>query len=236
MVNKVVSEKCRLAIRERRMKMRRKKIYIAVMVIAITLAACGNTSKDVQNDTSGSVDEKKIVINDKEDIISKNIEFNDPFVNGTLTYKLNGYSIYDNLNEAGLTEGDIMEPHNTFYLQDIGEQFQKVDDYPNQDAALIDKFSLIILDMTIKNKDAVGLTKKNEFTVSNIALRGGKNVSQYNVAYFSESASVDSEQPLYYNLEQGDSKDVKIGYLILKDDIENMVGVVSDSDIQFMIR
>ena len=90
--------------------------------------------------------------------------------------------------------------------------------------------------MTIKNKDAVGLTKKNEFTVSNIALRGGKNVSQYNVAYFSESASVDSEQPLYYNLEQGDSKDVKIGYLILKDDMENMVGVVSDSDIQFMIR
>lgn len=39
--------------------MRRKKIYIAGMVMAITLAACGNTSKDVQNDTSGSVDEKK---------------------------------------------------------------------------------------------------------------------------------------------------------------------------------
>ena len=101
---------------------------------------------------------------------------------------------------------------------------------------LNNKISIVILDMTIKNKDAVGLTKKNEFTVSNIALRGGKNVSQYNVAYFSESASVDSEQPLYYNLEQGDSKDVKIGYLILKDDMENMVGVVSDSDIQFMIR
>ena len=206
------------------------------MVMAITLAACGNTSKDVQNDTSGSVDEKKIVINDKEDIISKNIEFNDPFVNGKLTYKLNGYSIYDNLNEAGLTESDIIEPHNTFYLQDIGEQFQKVDDYVNQDGALNDKFSLIILDMTIKNDDAVGMTKKNEFTVSNIALRGGENVSQYNVAYFSERASVNSEQPLHYSLEQGDSKDVKIGYLILKDDMENMVGVISDSDIQFIIR
>lgn len=36
----------------------KKKIYIAGMVMAITLAACGNTSKDVQNDTSGSVDEK----------------------------------------------------------------------------------------------------------------------------------------------------------------------------------
>ena len=129
-----------------------------------------------------------------------------------------------------------MEPHNTFYLQDIGEQFQKVDDYVNQDGALNDKFSLIILDMTIKNDDAVGMTKKNEFTVSNIALRGGENVSQYNVAYFSERASVNSEQPLHYSLEQGDSKDVKIGYLILKDDMENMVGVISDSDIQFIIQ
>ncbi|WP_448754289.1 DUF5027 family lipoprotein [Agathobacter sp.] len=216
--------------------MRRKKIYITVMVLAITLAACGNTSKDLQNDTSGSVDERKIVINDTEKIISKNIEFNDPFVNGTLTYKLNGYSIYDNLNEAGLTEGDIMEPHNTFYSQEIGEQFQKIDDYMKQDGTLNEKFKLIILDMTIKNVNAVGMTKKNEFTVSNIALRGGENVSQYNVAYFSERASVNSEQPLHYSLEQGDSNDVKIGYLILKDDMENMVGVISDSDIQFMIR
>lgn len=216
--------------------MRRKKIYITVMVMAITLAACGNTSKDLQNDTSGFVDERKIVINDTEKIISKNIEFNDPFVNGTLTYKLNGYSIYDNLNEAGLTEGDIMEPHNTFYLQEIGEQFQKIDDYMKQDGTLNEKFKLIILDMTIKNVNAVGMTKKNEFTVSNIALRGGENVSQYNVAYFSERASVNSEQPLHYSLEQGDSNDVKIGYLILKDDMENMVGVISDSDIQFMIR
>lgn len=216
--------------------MRRKKIYITVTVMAITLAACGNTSKDLQNDTSGFVDERKIVINDTEKIISKNIEFNDPFVNGTLTYKLNGYSIYDNLNEAGLTEGDIMEPHNTFYLQEIGEQFQKIDDYMKQDGTLNEKFKLIILDMTIKNVNAVGMTKKNEFTVSNIALRGGENVSQYNVAYFSERASVNSEQPLHYSLEQGDSNDVKIGYLILKDDMENMVGVISDSDIQFMIR
>ena len=216
--------------------MRRKKIYITVMVLAITLAACGNTSKDLQNDTSGSVDERKIVINDTEKIISKNIEFNDPFVNGTLTYKLNGYSIYDNLNEAGLTEGDIMEPHNTFYSQEIGVQFQKIDDYMKQDGTLNEKFKLIILDMTIKNVNAVGMTKKNEFTVSNIALRGGENVSQYNVAYFSERASVNSEQPQHNSLEQGDSNDVKIGYLILKDDMENMVGVISDSDIQFMIR
>ena len=216
--------------------MRRKKIYIAGMLIAIILSACGNVSKDLQNDTSDSVDERKIDINDSEDTISKNIDFNDPFVDGTLTYKLNGYSIYDNLNEAGLTESDIIEPHNTFYSQDIGEQFKTIDDYVNPDGTLNNKISIVILDMTIKNKDAVGLTKKNEFTVSNIALRGGKNVSQYNVAYISESASVDSEQPLYYNLEQGDSKDVKIGYLILKDDMENMVGVVSDSDIQFMIR
>ena len=84
--------------------MRRKKIYIAGMLIAIILSACGNVSKDLQNDTSDSVDERKIDINDSEDMISKNIDFNDPFVDGTLTYKLNGYSIYDNLNEAGLTE------------------------------------------------------------------------------------------------------------------------------------
>ena len=63
--------------------MRRKKIYIAGMLIAIILSACGNVSKDLQNDTSDSVDERKIDINDSEDMISKNIDFNDPFVDGT---------------------------------------------------------------------------------------------------------------------------------------------------------
>ena len=42
--------------------MRRKKIYIAGMLIAIILSACGNVSKDLQNDTSDSVDERKIMI------------------------------------------------------------------------------------------------------------------------------------------------------------------------------
>jgi hypothetical protein len=210
------------------------------MVMIIMLSACGNFSNNVENDTSNitkdDVSDKKILIHDSEDTVNKNMAFTDPFVDGTLTYELKKCSIYENLNDAGITISEMTEPYNTFYSQDIGEQFQSVDDYVNSDGTINEKFNLVILEMTIKNEDAVGIIKKNEFSVANIALRGGQNVSQYNISYFSEASSVDSEQPLYYKLEQGNSMNVKIGYFVLKEDIENTVGVISDSDVQFFIQ
>ena len=90
--------------------------------------------------------------------------------------------------------------------------------------------------MEIENKNAVGMIKKNEFNVANFALRGGENVSQYNISYFDKASILDPERPLYYNLEQGKSIDVRIGYFVKEDDIENMVGVISDSDVQFFLK
>jgi hypothetical protein len=210
------------------------------MIIIIMLSACSNISNQSGSDTGniadGDVSDEKIVIHDSDETVNKNEIFTDPFVDGTLTYELKECNIYENLNDAGITSSELLEPHNTFYSQEIGEQFQSVDDYVDSDGTINEEFNLVILDITIKNEDAVGMTKKNEFTVANIALRGGQNVSQYNVSYFSEASSVDPEQPLYYKLEQGNSITVKIGYFILKDDMENMIGVISDSDVQFLIQ
>jgi hypothetical protein len=210
------------------------------MVMGIMLSACSHVSNDAGSNAGNLADAdvsgEKIVIQDSEDAVDKNTVFTDPFVDGTLTYELKECSIYENLNDAEITAGDLIEPHNTFYSQEIGEQFQSVEDYVDSDGTINENFNLVILNITIKNENAVGMIKKNEFSVANIALRGGQNVSQYNVSYFSEASSANPEQPLYYKLEQGNSITVKIGYFILKDDMENMIGVISDSDVQFLIQ
>ncbi len=88
----------------------------------------------------------------------------------------------------------------------------------------------------IKVPLSLALIKKNEFNISSIALRDGENISQYNAAYFSEAGKTDMNQPLHYTLDQGNSLDIRIGYFVLKEDMENIVGAVSDSDIQFSIN
>jgi hypothetical protein len=220
--------------------MKAKKICIACLAVLMMLPGCSQGSNHAESDTGNLADAEvsgeKIVIQDSEDTVEKNTVFTDPFADGTLTYELKECNIYDNLNDAGITTSDLIDPHNTFYSQEIGEQFQSVEDYVGSDGTINENFNLVILDITITNEDAVGMVKKNEFSVANIALRGGQNVSQYNVSYFSEASSADPEQPLYYELEQGNSITVKIGYFILKDDMENMIGVISDSDVQFLIQ
>jgi uncharacterized protein YceK len=235
--------------------MNAKRLLLTLLALAL-LSGCGSKSSTLPQDTAADVSatedsaaqadtadtadqdagDQKIVILDSADTAEKNTVFSDPFVTGTLTYELTDCTIYESLGEAGITIGDLIDPHNTFYDQDMGEQFQTVADYVQDDGTINERFRLVMLDMTIQNQDAQGVIKKSEFSVANIALRGGQNVSQYNVSYFSEAFSADPEQPLYYSLEQGNSLHVKIGYFVLAEDMENMIGVISDSDVQFAIR
>lgn len=219
------------------------KVYL-IMLMSVILSACGTTTSMegktseavVDTDEAGESDANKIVIKDTEDTIKPQNTFADPFADGTLNYTIRDCMVYKNLSEAGIDADKLMEPHNVYYSQDIGEQYQTIEDFVTEDGKIVDSHELIVLNVEIQNENAVGMIKKNEFSVSNIALRGGENVSQYNVAYFSQAGIVDKEEPLCYQLEKGKSMEIQLAYLVLKEDVENIVGVISDSDVQFFIN
>lgn len=220
--------------------MKRKLIVIGMLACSV-LSACGN--QELSSDTSTSEieniadsDANKIEIKDTLDVGQQTEPFLDPFVEGKLSYTVQNCNSYTTLAEANVEKDMLIEPHNTYFSQEVGEEYQTISDFVNDDESIVDTHEFVVLEMKIENEDAVGVIKKNEFNISNIALRGGENVSQYNAAYFSEAGKTNMNQPLHYTLAQGNSLDIRIGYFVLKEDMENIVGAVSDSNIQFSIN
>lgn len=222
----------------------KKKGICLIMLMSVILSACGTTTSiegktseaAVDIDEASESDANKITIKDTKDTIKPQNTFADPFVDGTLNYTIQDCRVYKNLSEAGIDVDELIEPYNVYYSQDIGEQYQTIEDFITEDGKIVDSHELIILNVEIQNENAVGMIKKNEFSVSNIALRGGEDVSQYNIAYFSQAGILDKEEPLSYQLEQGKSMEIQLAYLVLKEDVENIIGVISDSDVQFFIN
>lgn len=219
----------------------KKKGMFLIMLMSVILSACGTSAYIEEKNSQDVVDvddnnKNKIVIKDTEDTIKLQNTFADPFVDGTLNYTIQDCMVYKNLSDVGIDMDALMEPHNIYYSQDIGEQYQTIKDFVTEDGRIVDSHELVVLNVKIQNENALGLIKKNEFTVSNIALRGGENVSQYNIAYFNQAGMLDKEQPLHYQLEQGKTMEIQIAYFVLKEDVENIVGVISDSDVQFFIK
>lgn len=220
----------------------KKKGICLIMLMSVILSACGTTTSiggktsEAVVDEAGQSDANKIMIKDTKDTIKAQDTFADPFVDGTLNYTIQNCMVYKNLSDAGIDVDELIEPHNIYYSQDIGEQYQTIEDFVTEDGKIVDSHELIVLNVEIQNENAVGMIKKNEFSVSNIALRGGEDVSQYNIAYFSQAGILDKEEPLSYQLEQGKSMEIQLAYLVLKEDVENIIGVISDSDVQFFIN
>lgn len=219
---------------------KRKQIVIGLLACSV-LSACGN--QELSSDTTTSEienvadsDANKIEIKDTTDVGQQTEPFLDPFVEGKLSYTVQNCNSYTTLEEANVEKDMLIEPHNTYFSQEIGEEYQTISDFVNDDGSIVDTHEFVVLEMKIENEDAVGIIKKNEFNISNIALRGGENVSQYNAAYFSEAGKTNMNQPLHYTLDQGNSLDIRIGYFVLKEDMENVVGAVSDSNVQFSIN
>ncbi len=79
-----------------------------------------------------------------------------------------------------------------------------------------------------------GYLRKNEFNIYDLGLYGGKPITHYYPAYFSEAGKVDLAQPFHYTLEQGQEINVKVAYLVLKEDIEGLVGMINET--QFAIN
>lgn len=225
----------------------RKRYFILLvaggLLVTMIMGCSGNNNqhpseepiKENLRETEDVLD-NEVAIKDTGNMMDEGSGFTDPFVDGTLSYTVESCNVYRNLDDAGIIVSDLLEPHNNYYSQDIGEKYQTISDFVKEDGSIVETHQLVVVVLKVQNEDAVGMIKKNEFSVSGIALRGGKNVSLYNPAYFSEAGKVDAEQPFYYSLEQGQTLEVKLAYLVLKEDIENLVGVVRDTDIQFSIK
>ena len=204
--------------------MKRKLIAIGwLMCFVLLVSACGKQESSNENTVSKveSVEDgdmNKIYIKATPDVEQQKEPFLDPFVKGKLSYTVQSCNSYTTLTDASVEKDMLIDPHNTYFSQETGEQYQTVSDYVNKDGSVVDTHEFVVLEMKIENQDAVGLIKKNEFSISNISLRGGENVSQYNVAYFTEAGKTDVNQPLHYTLDQGNSLDVRIGYFVLKED------------------
>ncbi|HIT89644.1 MAG TPA: hypothetical protein IAC41_04400, partial [Candidatus Merdenecus merdavium] len=151
------------------------------------MSACGKqsfSSESNLSETEISVngESNKIEINETSEVEQFGASFLDPFVDGKLIYTIQSCNIYETLEEAKIEENVLIEPHSTYFSQDIGEQYQTISDFINEDGSIVDTHQLVVLEMQVKNEDAIGIIKKNEFNISNISIRGGENVSQYNVA------------------------------------------------------
>lgn len=62
-----------------------------------------------------------------------------------------------------------------------------------------------------------------------ISLYGGDPINRYNITYFSEAGKVDASQPFHYELDQAQDLKIQIGYLVLKEDVDNLVDVYNET-------
>lgn len=216
-------------------------VFLAVcLFVTVMMTGCsGNneqgSSGEIIADNLQKMEEKVDSEAVTKDTVDGKSSFADPFVEGTLSYTVESCNVYQNLKDAGIAESELLDPHNIYHSSELGEQYQKVGDFVKDDGSIVETHQLVVIDLKIENQDAVGMVKKNEFLLSNINLQGGENAAQYNPAYFSEAGKVDAEQPFYYTLEQGQTLEAKLAYLVLKEDMGNLVGIIRDTDVQFSI-
>ncbi len=221
----------------------RKKLLATGLLTVTLLSACGKgdalSGADLSEpEVDTEVYTENLEIKDASEVVPMGEPFTDPFEEGSLNYTVQGCNVYHTLEEAKVERDMLTEPYNNYFSMEMHDQYRNISDFVNEDGSVVDTHEFVVLDIQIENEDAVGREKKNEFNIMNLAVRGGKDVSEYYVAYFSEAGKVNSEQTLHYELEQGSSKNVRLGFFVLKEDVENMVGAIYGGfeDIQFAIR
>lgn len=151
---------------------------------------------------------------------------------GNLYYTIDKTMIYDSATDAGLKQEDFIYPYNVYdgKYAEYCDTYNKISDYVKDDGSLDENNQLVILDITIRNEDAEGLVKKNVFHINNLCLYGENPASCYEVAYFSEAGKENAEQLYHYILDQGQEIHVQVGFLVLKEDINSLVGVINKNE------
>lgn len=171
------------------------------------------------------------VIEKPEDIAKAGEAFETIFDEG-LYYTMDKAVFYDNVEDAGLKREDMRRPENMYEGEkyNLGEQYLELEDIVKEDGSLDEAFKLLVLDITVKNENAVGMENDCVFLINSLQLYGGEPVTNYGVAYFSEQGKEDSVQIWHYTLQQGEELKAKVAFFILKEDINDLVGIVNKNE------
>lgn len=202
--------------------------------VAVTEAKHQELSKIVMVDGKEVMIAAPTVIEKPEDIAKFGESFETTFDEG-LYYTINKAVFYDNLKDVGLTREDLSYPENLYEgeKRELAEIYNNLEQYVKEDGSVDEDFRLLMLDVTIKNENAVGIMKDNVFMMNSLTLYGGEPVTRYGLAYFSEMGKLDSEQIWHFSLQKGEELHVKIGYLILKEDVNDLVGIVNKNEYKY---
>lgn len=224
------------------MKKRKNAALIISFLAVLFLSACSYLPS-INDDSDDVVEAEKIRIKNTEEAIDKSSVISDPFCEGTLNYRITDCQVYQSLQKAGISQSDLTDYVEIMYSSaEDAEKYRELSDYLTSDGGIADTHRLLVLSLNIQNVNAVGLEKKDEFNINSILLYGGENedVSVYSPVYFSEAGKVDPGNEahiFHYKLEQGENRDVRLGYFVLEKDVESLKGAFggTDQDIQFNI-
>ena len=178
----------------------KKKLLLTVLVMATLFTGCKNESENnngVDNGTKADTEIAKTAKYGVELDDKEKIPAGDEIIYSSSTYGTMKYTV------TGYKE-----------LNNISDDGQMAQDC-----------TFVLLNMKVENVDAVGLEKKNEFNISNVCLYTPEPISRYYEAYFSEGHD-DGATAYNYTIEQGETKNIQIGFLVLNKDVDSLIGGV----------
>ena len=164
-----------------------------------------------------------------ETTIEMGEEVRDPFEEGNLYYTVYDTKEYTSLEEASIPVEKMIMPYNTYGIKQMWGEYTQISDYVGEDKMVKTPHHLMVLDIHIRNQDAIGMLRKNEFMINNICLYGEKTKTVYYPAYFTKAGEVDKEQVFHYELEQGQEEEIQLGYFVLEEDLEKVVGKINET-------
>lgn len=211
----------------------KKKLLLTVLVMATLFTGCKNESENnngVDNGTKADTEIAKtakygVELDDKEKIPAGDEIIYSSSTYGTMKYTVTGYKELNNIKDVNLTIDDIINPCNNFANVSDLEKYTDVSNYISDDGQMAQDCTFVLLNMKVENVDAVGLEKKNEFNISNVCLYTPEPISRYYEAYFSEGHD-DGATAYNYTIEQGETKNIQIGFLVLNKDVDSLIGGV----------
>lgn len=217
----------------------KKKILLGVLIVSALFTGCQNgfTTDNNSIDENGIKDNTEIAkivdygveLDEEKAIPVGNEIVHSSSTYGTMKYTITGYKEYNNINDANLSMDDIINPCTNFARTEDLEKYNDISAYIGDDGQMTSDCTFILLDMKVENVDAVGLEKKNVFNISEVCLYTAEPISQYYEAYFSDGMK-DEVKAYNYTIEQGETKNIQIGFFVLKKDMEGLTGGVNIGD------
>lgn len=176
-------------------------------------------------------------------------EISESSAEGEITYLVKGIETVTDIKEKSLERREFNNPVYNYYNSD--DTKQEIDKLIGEDGLLKDEYVLVLIDLRIENKNAQGIRKANEFEISSFKLASKNYVlaesevnedgsetstrepfNLYRICYFDHHGNLENEDEYcIFELNQGETIQCVIGYLVLKEDIEkdNLMGVIGET-------